>query len=228
MAPAHSSGEVANANLESQKEMGAMIDAIKKTLNHPYFFWLLLCLPALPMIGMLSNSSSPEVYHKLLHPTGEFAARFMIIALMITPLVMLLPSWRGPRWLLRRRRYLGVAAFCYALVHTLFYIIDKGAMAFGLAELAKTATWSGWVAMLIFVPLAITSTDRWVRRLGRRWKLLQQAVYVAAIATLLHWAALHNWSGVAPALVHFVPLGLLTVFRAYRNLSPRMNEVAST
>lgn len=202
--------------------------AFKKTLNHPYFFWAILCLPSLPMLGMLFNSGGSDVYHRLLHPTGEFAARFMIIAMMVTPLVMLLPSWRGPRWLLRRRRYLGVAAFCYALVHTIFYIIDKGVIAFSARELANTAIWSGWVAMLIFLPLAVTSTDGWTRKLGRCWKPLQQMVYVAAIATLLHWAALHNWGGIAPALVHFLPLGLLSAYRIYRKFCIRTNEVVST
>ena len=198
--------------------------AILRVLNHPYFFWALLCLPALPMSAMLLNTSEPDVYHKLLHPTGEFAARFMILAMMITPLVMLLPTWRGPRWLLQRRRYIGVAAFAYALVHTVFYLIDAGVVAVSPAELARTAIWSGWIAMLVFVPLAITSSDGWVRRLGRRWKLLQRTIYAAAVATLLHWAALHDWGGVGPALVHFLPLGLLTGYRIYRNVLPRPRD----
>ena len=50
----------------------------------------------------------------------------MIIAMMATPLTLLLPGWRGPRWLTRRRRYLGVAAFAYALAHTLLYLVDEG------------------------------------------------------------------------------------------------------
>ena len=194
---------------------------IKRILNHPYFFWALLSIPAFPMIGALINAEDARVYHKLLHPTGEFAARFMIIAMMITPIVMLLPTWRGPRWLMRRRRYLGVAAFTYALVHTVFYLIDTGSIAFSTSELTKTAIWTGWLAMLIFLPLAVTSTDGWVSRLGPRWKVLQQAVYVAAIATLLHWASLHNWGGMVPALVHFLPLVLLTSYRIYRNFQSR-------
>ena len=200
---------------------------IRRVLNHPYFFWALLCLPALPMLGMVINASGPNVFHELLHPTGEFAARFMILAMMITPLVMLLPSWRGPRWLMRRRRYLGVAAFAYALAHTVFYIVDIGAIAFSAPELTKTAIWSGWVAMLIFIPLAVTSTDDWVGRMGPRWKMLQRSIYAAAVCTLLHWAALHGWGGVAPALVHFLPLGLLTSYRIYRNASRHPRDAIS-
>lgn len=194
------------------------MNKIKTALNHPFFFWFLLCVPAIPMLAVLMTSDSSTVFQKLLHPTGEFAARFMILAMMITPLVMLLPNWRGPRWLMKRRRYIGVAAFAYALVHTVFYLIDEGAVAFASAELAKTAIWSGWLAFLIFVPLAITSTDEWVRSLGPRWKSLQRCVYAAAVLTLLHWAALHNWGGIGPAIVHFLPLGLLTGYRIYRNV----------
>ena len=185
-----------------------------KLSNHPYFLWALLSLPAIPMIAGLA-SGDPATIHKLLHPSGEFAARFLIITLMITPLAMLLKGWRGPRWLMKRRRYFGVAAFGYSALHTLLYLIDEGAVALAASELAKLYIWTGWVAFLIFVPLAFTSTDGWVRRLGTRWKTLQRLAYAAAIFTLIHWAALHDWGGLAPALVHFAPLTALQLYRFY-------------
>lgn len=190
--------------------------AAKRLLNAPYFFWGLLALPALPMMLELT-SGDPRAMHRLLHPTGEFAARFMIIAMMVTPLMMLLKGWRGPRWLMKRRRYLGVAAFAYAAVHAVLYLIDEGMVAVSGAELAKTYIWTGWLAFLIFVPLAVTSTDGWVRRLGPKWKTLQRAVYGAAVLTLVHWAALHDWGGVMPALVHFAPLAALETYRVFRH-----------
>ena len=185
-----------------------------KLSNHPYFLWALLSLPAIPMIAGLA-SGDPATIHKLLHPSGEFAARFLIITLMITPLAMLLKGWRGPRWLMKRRRYFGVAAFGYSALHTLLYLIDEGAVALAASELAKLYIWTGWVAFLIFVPLAFTSTDGWVRRLGTRWKTLQRLAYAAAIFTLIHWAALNDWGGFAPALVHFAPLTALQLYRFY-------------
>ena len=187
---------------------------LKSFLNHPYTFWVILCLPAIPMIMGLT-SGEPNAVHRMLHPTGEFAARFLIIAMMITPLTILLRDWRGPRWLKKRRRYLGVAAFGYALFHTILYLIDKGVLAFGTAEISQLEIWTGWLAFLIFVPLAITSTDGWVRSMGPRWKTLQRAVYGAAVLTLIHWAALHDWGGIGPALVHFLPLGLLEAYRIW-------------
>jgi len=161
------------------------------------------------------TSGAPDAVKTLLHPTGEFAARFMIIAMMITPLMMLFRDASWPRWLMKRRRYLGVAAFFYALAHTVLYLVDEGAIAFTGDEVSKLYIWTGWIAFLIFVPLAVTSTDAWVRRLGRSWKKLQQFVYAAAILTLIHWAALHDWGGVGAALVHFAPLAVLEVYRLW-------------
>ncbi|MCP3880352.1 MAG: iron reductase, partial [Sulfitobacter sp.] len=90
---------------------------LKSTWDHPLTFWALLSLPAIPMtLGL--TSGAPDAVKTLLHPTGEFAARFMIIAMMITPLMMLFRDASWPRWLMKRRRYLGVAAFFYALAHT--------------------------------------------------------------------------------------------------------------
>ena len=198
---------------------------IKSFLNHPYFFWALLSLPAIPMVLGLT-SGDPKAVHDLLHPTGEFAARFMIIAIMITPLTMLFKGWRGPRWMMKRRRYLGVAAFGYAALHTLLYLIDEGAVAFTGSELSKLYIWTGWLAFLIFVPLAVTSTDGWVRKLGPRWKTLQRFVYGAAVLTLIHWAALHDWGGVAPALVHFLPLGMLEAYRVWSNRERQRERMA--
>lgn len=198
----------------------------KSILNHPYTFWALLSLPAIPMVTGLT-SGDPEALHDLLHPTGEFAARFMIIAMMITPLTMLFKGWRGPRWLMKRRRYLGVAAFGYAALHTVLYLIDEGVVALTGGELSRLYIWTGWLAFLIFVPLAVTSTDGWVRTLGPRWKTLQRYVYGAAVLTLIHWAALHDWGGVAPALVHFLPLGMLEAYRIWANWERRRERVAA-
>lgn len=198
---------------------------IKTFLNHRYTFWALLSLPAIPMIMSLT-SGDPNAVHDLLHPTGEFAARFMIIAMMITPLTMLFKGWRGPRWLMKRRRYLGVAAFGYAALHTVLYLIDEGAVAFTGGELSRLYIWTGWLAFLIFVPLAVTSTDGWVRKLGPRWKTLQRYVYSAAVLTLIHWAALHDWGGVTPALVHFLPLGMLEAYRLWANWERRRARIA--
>jgi sulfoxide reductase heme-binding subunit YedZ len=188
----------------------------------PYWLWLLLSLPALGFIGAISGSSDLEIFHELLHPTGEFSARFMIIAMLASPLVLLFKGWRGPLWLKKNRRYFGVAAFGYAGLHTLFYFIDEGSAAAVISDIPKLYIWTGWIAFLIFIPLAVTSMDYFMRRMGRSWKTLQRTTYAAAVFTLIHWAALHDWGGIGGALVHFLPLALLEAYRVwYWYLRPR-------
>jgi|GEM_PF-5201579 len=90
----------------------------------PYWIWALFSIPAALMLSEALTSDNSRVFHMLVHPSGEFSARFMIIAMMATPLCLLLKGWRGPLWLKKNRRYLGVAAFGYALLHTVFYVLD--------------------------------------------------------------------------------------------------------
>ncbi len=190
-----------------------------RVLNSHYFIWALLALPAVPMTLALlfgEPEGGRSVAEGLLHPTGEFSARFMIIAMIITPLRMLFPSAAFWRWMVKRRRYFGVAAFGYAALHTLCYIIDMGSLGAILGEALLFGIWTGWLAFAIFVPLAVTSHDYFLRKLGRYWKPLQRWVYLAAVATLLHWMFVHNHFG--PALVHFVPLAGLEAYRIWSNL----------
>jgi sulfoxide reductase heme-binding subunit YedZ len=86
--------------------------------------WIVLSLPALPMIGPLFGDD-PQAFHRLLHPTGEFAARFMIIGMMASGLMLLFRGQSWPRWLLHHRRDIEVAAFIYAALHTVVYVIDR-------------------------------------------------------------------------------------------------------
>lgn len=181
----------------------------------PYWLWLLLALPALGLINSAMTAESLREIHRLLHPTGEFAARFLIVAMMATPLMLMLRGWRGPRWLMRNRRYFGVAAFGYAVLHTLFYLISEQTLARVLAEVPRFDIWTGWLAFLIFLPLAATSMEYAVRRLGPRWKALHRWTYAAALLTLFHWASLEGWHGVTPALLNFGPLILLTGYRIW-------------
>lgn len=188
----------------------------------PYWLWLILALPALLMTNGLVTSEDPKIAHDLLHPSGEFSARFMIIAMLATPLMLLLKGWRGPRWLKKNRRYFGVAAFGYAALHTVLYLVDVASIDRVLRDMPKLYIWTGWLAFLIFIPLAATSMDYFVKRMGPAWKSLQRWTYGAAVLTLLHWAALHDWGGLGPALVHFMPLAVLEAYRVwYWYLRPR-------
>lgn len=183
---------------------------------HSYGLWALLALPGVAMTVVIFISGNLAVtIHQMIHPSGEFSARLLIVAMMATPLAMVLRGWRGPKWMKRNRRYLGVAAFGYALFHTILYLIDRAAFGPVQSDLPKLCIWTGWVAFLIFVPLAITSHDWFVRKMGTWWKWLQRWVYAASVLTLVHWAALNEWGGVAPAFVHFGPLIVLEAYRVW-------------
>ena len=188
-----------------------------------WILWLILALPSFGMVAALTSGiATPE---KLLHPTGEFAARFMIIAMLATPLSLLFRGRRWTMWLVRNRRYFGVAAFLYALFHTLLYIVDMGTLQAMLDEFLAFGIWTGWLATAIFIPLGLTSNDYAVKRLGRRWKTLQRGTYFAAVATLLHWIFVHNNLG--PALVHFIPLALLEAYRIWHTFQRRSGAKAA-
>lgn len=150
----------------------------------------------------------------LLHPTGEWSARFIIIALMLTPLAQLLPKSRAVKWLVRHRRAFGVAGFAYAVLHLVFYVLDMETVAAMLAEIGAPGIWTGWLALACLVPPALASSDAAMRLLRRNWKRVQRLVYPAAVLTLIHWALVHD--GLVSALVHFAPLIALQALRLAR------------
>ena len=188
----------------------------------PYWLWALLTAPALLWTWSAVTSENARIFHILVHPTGEWSARILILTLMITPLTLLFKGKRWPRWLMHNRRYFGVAAFGYAALHTVFYLIDKSSMERVLSELPRTYIWTGWLAFAIFIPLAVTSMDYFQRIMGRHWKTLQRTTYASAVLTLVHWANLHDWEHPAAALVHFAPLVALEAYRVwYWTIRPR-------
>jgi methionine sulfoxide reductase heme-binding subunit len=169
---------------------------------------------------MLRGYSSGEVIAMdMLHPTGEWSARLMIFAMVLSPLVSLLGPAPWLKWLVQRRRALGVAAFAYAILHLGFYLVDMGNLDDILAEFWAPGIWTGWAAMLFFAPLAATSNDASMRALKAGWKQLQRLVYPAAVLVLVHWIFIHNNLG--PALVHFIPLILLVAARFFRLPKPQ-------
>jgi sulfoxide reductase heme-binding subunit YedZ len=180
-------------------------------LNKKPTFWAFLCLPA--MLMMRPYVFGDVIAMDMLHPTGEWSARLMIAAMVLSPLLSLI----GPRpwlnWLIQRRRALGVAAFGYAILHLIFYIIDMANLDDILAEFWALGIWTGWAAMLLFVPLAVTSNDASMRALKAGWKRLQRLVYPTAVLVLVHWIFIHNNLG--PALMHFIPLVLIVAARYF-------------
>jgi len=118
--------------------------------------------------------------------TGEWALKFLIITLAVTP-VRRLTRWNR---VIQFRRMLGLFAFFYACLHFLTYIVLDKYFAFGemMADVLKRPfITAGFVAFVAMVPLAITSTKGWIRRLGRRWQVLHRLIYVSAAAAAVHF-----------------------------------------
>ncbi len=148
-------------------------------------FWSLLAVPAAVILYGYWNS--PNAWPAdMLAPTGEWSARLVIVALTITPLAKLFPASGTVRWLVRNRRAIGVAAFAYALLHLIFYVLDMESVANMVAELGAPAIWTGWIAFLCLLVPALISNDSAVRALGAAWKRIQRLAYPAAVLTLVH------------------------------------------
>lgn len=188
---------------------------MRTIINSVKLFWLLLAVPGIAMLhGWWSGAIDTM---DMLHPTGETSARLMIAAMLIGPLAGLLGPRRWLLWLLARRRALGVAAFTYAAAHLVFYVLDMGSLAAVLGELPIASIWTGWLALALMLPMALTSNQAAMRRLRTAWKRVQQLAYPAAVLTLLHWRWVHD--GAMVALIHFTPLVLLWLVLALRKSS---------
>ena len=144
--------------------------------------------------------------------TGILALIFLVLSLTVTPL-MRLAQWSS---LGQLRRVMGLSAFFYVLVHfSLFYLCDRnGNLGDLLSEIAmRRYLWVGIVGLFVMVPLAITSTNRMIQRLGpKRWKLLHRLAYVAASAGALHFYMLVKADTTRP-IVFATLFGVLFSYR---------------
>jgi methionine sulfoxide reductase heme-binding subunit len=149
----------------------------------------LLCLVPLGiLVGLaLTANLGANPVEFMQHATGDWTLRFLVITLSITPLRKLL---KLPE-LIRFRRMLGLFAFFYACLHFLTYLGPD--QSFDLAAIWKDVAKRpfitvGFTAFLLLIPLAVTSTAGWIRRLGgRRWQMLHRAIYISAICGVIHY-----------------------------------------
>ena len=174
----------------------------------------LLCLVPLASIiwPFVRRYTIPNPLEFIQHGTGDWTLRFLVLTLAITPLRQLLHL---PE-LIRFRRMLGLFAFFYACLHfTTYLLFDK---VFDLHEIWKDVykrpfITVGFLAFTLLIPLAITSTAGWIRRLGgRRWRILHRAIYVSAVCGVIHY----YWqvkSAVIRPLFYAALVGVLLAWR---------------
>ncbi len=149
----------------------------------------LFCLvPLGVLVGrLLTNNLGANPVEFIQHATGDWTLRFLVFTLCITPFRKLfkLPD------LIRFRRMLGLFAFFYVCLHFLTYLGPD--QSFDLAGMWKDVAKRpfitvGFTAFVLLIPLAITSTTGWIRRLGgKRWQLLHRCIYFAAVCGVIHY-----------------------------------------
>lgn len=138
------------------------------------------------IFAVYTGRTSPNPAEDIQLGTGIWALRFLLLTLAITPFRRL----TGQNVVIQYRRMFGLFAFFYATVHLLSYIAFDRLFAFGeiLGDIAERPfITAGMAAYALMVPLALTSTRGWIRRLGRRWQLLHRLVYLSAAAACLHF-----------------------------------------
>ena len=188
----------------------------------------LLCLSPLAFLGsrVYNGRLGANPVEFLQHFTGDWILRFLLITLVITPVRKLLnlPD------LIRFRRMLGLFAFFYACLHFLTYIGPD--QSFNLAGMLKDVAKRpfitvGFAAFVLLIPLAITSTKGWIRRLGgKNWQALHRLIYVAALCGVIHYYWLVKSDHRRPLLYGAILAVLLLYRLATSVLKPKPQPTA--
>lgn len=158
------------------------------------------------MWGAITNNLGADPTHTITFATGLATLRLLAITLVITPLRRL---WPRLSWLIKFRRLLGLFAFFYATLHLLTWIalyngFDPASM--GADFLKRRYITAGLTAWFLLLPLAVTSTNWAIRKMGgKNWNRLHKLVYVAAAVGLIHY-----WWQVKSGVI--TPLGMTLVF----------------
>jgi sulfoxide reductase heme-binding subunit YedZ len=142
----------------------------------------------------------------LLHWAGRWALILLLAGLAITP-IRRLTGWNG---IIKVRRLVGLFAFFYAVLHlSIYLVLDQGlAWSFIVEDVVERPFITvGMASFILLVPLAVTSTKGWIRRLGRRWQALHRLVYLSAALGVLHF----YWKVKADTFWPLVATGVLAL-----------------
>ncbi|WP_417503814.1 sulfite oxidase heme-binding subunit YedZ [Marinomonas gallaica] len=181
----------------------------------PYVLIVFL-LPFFWMLGsLLLGHYFPDPGKLLMRLSGIWACVLMAAALSVTPLM----KFKHFKALTRYRRFIGLSAFFYAILHFVIYLVLFAGLSWRWIRsdlLEKPYIYAGVLALVVLFVLAITSTKKMMKRLGRNWKRLHRFVYLAALAILLHlWWQVK--SDTSLAVIFSVIFALLLGYRVIVN-----------
>jgi sulfoxide reductase heme-binding subunit YedZ len=178
-------------------------------------------LPAAGLVwGAAAGRLGANPIDTITDTTGTWTLRFLVLTLAVTP-VRRLTGWHE---VVRLRRMLGLFAFTYASLHLATWVVLDQFFAIGymLEDVAKRPYITvGLAAFLLMVPLAVTSTTAWIRRLGRRWQQLHRLVYACAALGVLHYLWLVKGENPRPVR-YAAALGVLLGLRGWFWLRARL------
>jgi methionine sulfoxide reductase heme-binding subunit len=161
--------------------------------------------------GFLTGNLGVNPAETIQLETGRWTLKFLLLSLAVTP-VRRLTGWNV---VIQFRRMIGLFAFFYAVLHFASYWAFDLSFAFGtmVKDVIKRPFIAfGFAALMLLLPLALTSTRGWIRRLGKRWTQLHRLVYVAAILAILHFA----WKVKVFTGDPVIYAGVLTILLAFR------------
>ena len=186
----------------------------------PLLFVLCLVPAAMLVWRYFHDDLGANPIEFITHATGDWTIRFLVITLSITPLRKLL---RMPQ-LIRYRRMLGLFAFFYVCLHFSTWLVLDHYFDFHemIRDVAKRRfITAGFTGFVLLIPLAITSTTGWIRRLGgKRWQKLHRLIYITAIAGCVHYYWLVK-SDVRKPLMY---AAMVAVLLGYRLIASRLSS----
>lgn len=176
-----------SANAASGPRASWFADPQRRIVLLKVVVWLIGLAPVVWLTaGLFADTLGVDPVQVVIHVEGRWTLVFLLATLAVTP-VRRLTGWNR---VIRLRRLLGLFAFFHACVHFLCYAgLDK---LFALTHILEDVVerryiTAGFAALILMVPLAVTSTKGWIRRLGRRWQRLHRLAYVAAGLGVLHY-----------------------------------------
>jgi sulfoxide reductase heme-binding subunit YedZ len=206
--------------------MGLSPDMLLRRLVKPLLFLGCLVPFALLLRAALTDTLGANPIETVTHSTGEWTLRLLLVTLAMTPLRRLL----GHAWPIRLRRMLGLFAFFYACLHFLAWAwLDQQWQPQAILAdiLERPYITVGFIAWLLLIPLALTSTRGSMRRLGPRWKRLHRSVYLVGILGVVHYLWLVKADLYEP-IVYAVLLALLLLSRVTLVRQKPRHSVASS